>query len=34
MAKSKQYYIRKSHRILGVLLGIQFMLWTIGGALL
>ena len=31
MAKSKQYYIRKSHRILGVLLGIQFMLWTIGG---
>ncbi|MEY4552902.1 MAG: hypothetical protein RL099_1230, partial [Bacteroidota bacterium] len=22
MAKSKQYYIRKSHRILGVLLGI------------
>ena len=31
MAKSKQYYIRKSHRILGLLLGIQFMLWTIGG---
>ena len=31
MSKSKQYYIRKSHRILGVLLGIQFMLWTIGG---
>jgi uncharacterized iron-regulated membrane protein len=31
MAKSKHYYIRKTHRWLGVLLGIQFMLWTIGG---
>lgn len=31
MAKSKHYYIRKSHRWLGVLLGIQFLLWTIGG---
>jgi hypothetical protein len=31
MAKSKQYYIRKSHRYLGVFLGIQFLLWTIGG---
>ena len=31
MAKSKQYYIRKSHRFLGVFLGIQFLLWTIGG---
>lgn len=31
MAKSNQYYIRKSHRILGVLLGIQFLMWTLGG---
>ena len=31
MAKSKHFYIRRSHRYLGVLLGIQFVLWTIGG---
>lgn len=31
MAKSKHYYIRKSHRWLGLILGIQFLLWTIGG---
>lgn len=31
MAKSKHYYIRKSHRYLGVILGIQFIFWTIGG---
>ncbi|SHN34299.1 hypothetical protein [Chitinophaga sp. CF418] len=31
MAKSKHYYIRKSHRYLGLILGIQFLLWTIGG---
>jgi len=31
MAKSNHYYIRKTHRWLGLLLGIQFMLWTIGG---
>lgn len=31
MAKSKQFYIRKAHRYLGVLLGIQFLLWTLGG---
>lgn len=31
MRKSKQYYIRKAHRWLGVLLGIQFILWTVGG---
>lgn len=31
MAKSKHFYIRKTHRWLGVILGIQFMLWTIGG---
>jgi hypothetical protein len=31
MAKSKHYYIRKTHRYLGVILGIQFLLWTVGG---
>ncbi|MFY9464724.1 MAG: hypothetical protein WAP48_06525 [Sediminibacterium sp.] len=31
MAKSNHYYIRKAHRYLGLLLGIQFFLWTIGG---
>ena len=31
MPKSKHYYIRKSHRYLGLVLGIQFLLWTIGG---
>lgn len=31
MAKSKHFYIRKSHRYLGLLLGMQFLLWTIGG---
>ncbi len=31
MAKSKHYYIRKTHRWLGLVLGIQFLLWTIGG---
>jgi len=31
MAKSKHYYIRKAHRYLGVILGIQFLFWTIGG---
>jgi len=31
MAKSKHYYIRKTHRWLGVILGIQFLMWTIGG---
>ncbi|MCK9404067.1 MAG: hypothetical protein M0Q26_11770 [Chitinophagaceae bacterium] len=31
MIKSKQFYIRKVHRYLGLLLGIQFLLWTIGG---
>ncbi len=31
MKRSKQYYIRKSHRILGVVLGLQFIMWTIGG---
>lgn len=31
MAKSKHYNIRKTHRWLGVILGIQFLMWTIGG---
>lgn len=31
MAKSRHYYIRKTHRYLGVILGIQFLFWTIGG---
>ena len=31
MAKSKHYYIRGTHRYLGLILGIQFLLWTIGG---
>ncbi|MBB6611671.1 PepSY domain-containing protein [Pontibacter sp. Tf4] len=29
--KSRHYYIRKSHRYLGLVLGIQFLFWTIGG---
>ena len=31
MAKSLHYRIRKIHRYLGLLLGIQFLFWTIGG---
>jgi hypothetical protein len=31
MAKSKHYYIRRTHRYMGVFLGIQFLFWTIGG---
>lgn len=31
MAKSKHFYIRKSHRYLGVILGVQFFIWTISG---
>ncbi|MBE7170451.1 MAG: PepSY domain-containing protein [Williamsia sp.] len=31
MAKSKHYYIRKTHRYLGVILGVQFLFWTLGG---
>ena len=31
MAKSTHYYIRRSHRYLGVILGIQFLFWTLGG---
>ncbi len=29
--RSKHYYIRKSHRYLGLILGVQFLFWTIGG---
>jgi hypothetical protein len=31
MARSKHFYIRKAHRYLGILLGIQFLFWTISG---
>jgi len=31
MAKSRQYYIRKTHRYLGLFLGIQFLFWTASG---
>ena len=31
MAKSKHYYIRRTHRYLGIVLGIQFLMWTISG---
>ena len=31
MAKTKHYYIRKTHRFLGVILGLQFLVWTISG---
>lgn len=31
MAKSTHFFIRRSHRYLGLLLGMQFLLWTIGG---
>ena len=31
MAKSLHYRIRKIHRYLGLLLGIQFLFWTVGG---
>ena len=31
MKKSKQYWIRKTHRYLGVSIGIQFIFWTVSG---
>lgn len=31
MKKNNKYYIRRIHRILGVLIGIQFLFWTISG---
>lgn len=29
--KSIKHYIRKSHRYLGIFIGVQFLLWTLGG---
>ncbi len=29
--KSPQYYIRKTHRYFGLFIGVQFMLWVLGG---
>ncbi|WMN06094.1 hypothetical protein QYS48_31585 [Marivirga arenosa] len=29
--KNNKYYIRKTHRYLGVIIGIQFLFWTISG---
>lgn len=31
MKRSKNYYLRKSHRYLGLFIGIQFFLWNAGG---
>ena len=31
MRKNNQYYIRRTHRFLGVFIGIQFLLWTVSG---
>lgn len=31
MRKNKNYYIRRVHRYLGVVLGLQFFMWTLGG---
>jgi hypothetical protein len=31
MRKSKHFYIRRAHRYLGIVLGIQFLFWTISG---
>ncbi len=31
MRKNNQYYVRKAHRWLGVIIGIQFLGWTISG---
>src|SRR5688572_9928542 len=31
MLKNKQYYLRKTHRYLGLFVGIQFFAWTISG---
>lgn len=31
MAKSKHFYIRRTHRYLGVILGVQFLIWTVSG---
>jgi len=29
--RSKHYYIRRTHRYLGLVLGVQFLIWTISG---
>ena len=31
MRRSAQFWFRKVHRYLGLVLGVQFMLWTVGG---
>lgn len=31
MIKNRNYYLRKTHRYLGFIIGIQFMAWTVGG---
>ncbi len=31
MAKGYRYWIRKTHRYLGIFIGIQLLLWTLGG---
>ena len=31
MKKNSKYIIRRTHRILGVLIGIQFLFWTLSG---
>jgi|AntRauTorckE6833_2_1112554.scaffolds.fasta_scaffold23581_2 uncharacterized protein YpmB len=31
MAKSTNYYVRKAHRWLGIILAVQFLAWTISG---
>lgn len=31
MRKNYQYYVRKTHRWLGVIIGVQFLFWTVSG---
>ncbi|KAA3440275.1 hypothetical protein [Rufibacter hautae] len=31
MARSRHYYIRRFHRYFGLVLGVQFLFWTLGG---
>ncbi len=31
MRKNNKYYFRKTHRYLGIIIGLQFLLWTISG---
>lgn len=31
MVRNRNYYLRKTHRYLGVVIGIQFLFWTVGG---